>query len=149
MERERRVHAFCLSTRNNSPVKALASGCGFFEDLATDRTHILLLHYHRVRHSKYRQSTHTPPTKYRLVYVGVQRSIARPILFYAHHPRGAGKRIGMATQLLSKYERDYIEEGVNQDLREDGRNCRDYRSFAVQTGVVSNTSGSARVQLVG
>ena len=54
----------------------------------------------------------------------------------------------MATQLLSKYEQQYIEEGVNVDLREDGRNCRDYRSFSVQTGVVSNTSGSARVQLV-
>lgn len=54
----------------------------------------------------------------------------------------------MATQLLSTYERKYIEEGINEDLREDGRNCRDYRSFAVQTGVVSNTSGSARVQLV-
>lgn len=54
----------------------------------------------------------------------------------------------MATQLLSEYERDYIVTGVNQDLREDGRNCRDYRHFSVRTGVVSNTSGSARVQLV-
>lgn len=55
---------------------------------------------------------------------------------------------GMATQLLSKYERDYIVAGVNQDLREDGRNCRDYRHFFLSTGVVSNTSGSARIQLV-
>ena len=54
----------------------------------------------------------------------------------------------MATRLLSAYEREYVVEGVNQDLREDGRNCRDYRSFSLQTGVVSNTSGSARVQLV-
>lgn len=54
----------------------------------------------------------------------------------------------MATQLLSEYERDYIMTGVNQDLREDGRNCRDYRNFTLNTGVVSNTSGSAKIQLV-
>ena len=54
----------------------------------------------------------------------------------------------MSSQLLSKYERDYVIEGVNVDLREDGRSCRDYRRFSVQSGVVSNTSGSARVQLV-
>ena len=54
----------------------------------------------------------------------------------------------MATQLLSQFERDYIVTGVNQDFREDGRSCRDYRSFALQTGVVSNTSGSAKIQLV-
>ena len=54
----------------------------------------------------------------------------------------------MATQLLSKYEREYIVAGVHQDLREDGRKCRDHRNFSLSTGVVSNTSGSAKIQLV-
>ena len=65
--------------------------------------------------------------------------------FGPHHARAL---ILMATQLLSEYEREYIVAGVNQDLREDGRNCRDYRHFSLRTGVVSNTSGSARIQLV-
>ena len=55
---------------------------------------------------------------------------------------------GMATQLLSRYEREYIVSGVNEDLRADGRTCRDFRHFSLESGVVSNTSGSARIQLV-
>ena len=54
----------------------------------------------------------------------------------------------MATQLLSRYEREYIVSGVNEDLRADGRTCRDFRYFSLESGVVSNTSGSARIQLV-
>lgn len=65
-------------------------------------------------------------------------------LFNARHARVSL----MATQLLSRFERDYIVTGVNQDFREDGRSCRDYRNFSLLTGVVSNTSGSAKIQLV-
>ncbi|EHA98639.1 Exosome complex exonuclease RRP42 [Heterocephalus glaber] len=36
---------------------------------------------------------------------------------------------------------------TQEDLRVDGRSCEDYRCAEVETGVVSNTSGSARVQL--
>lgn len=35
-----------------------------------------------------------------------------------------------------------------EDLRVDGRGCEDYRCVQVETDVVSNTSGSARVKLV-
>ncbi len=54
----------------------------------------------------------------------------------------------MATQLLSRFEREYIVQGVNCDFRADGRGCRDFRHFSLEEGVVSNTSGSAKVQLV-
>ncbi len=54
----------------------------------------------------------------------------------------------MASQLLSRYEREYIVKGVNCDFRADGRGCRDFRHFSLESGIVSNTSGSAKVQLV-
>lgn len=54
----------------------------------------------------------------------------------------------MATHLLSRYEREYIVSGVNEDFRADGRTCRDFRHFSLESGVVSNTSGSAKIQLV-
>ena len=54
----------------------------------------------------------------------------------------------MATFLLSQNEREYIVNGVREDLRADGRACTDYRHFKVRTGVVSNTSGSAKIELV-
>lgn len=38
---------------------------------------------------------------------------------------------------------------TQEDLRVDGRGCEDYRCAEVETDVVSNTSGSARVKLVG
>lgn len=34
------------------------------------------------------------------------------------------------------------------DLRVDGRGCEDYRHMEIETDVVSNTDGSARVKLV-
>lgn len=37
---------------------------------------------------------------------------------------------------------------TQEDLRVDGRGCEDYRCVEVETDVVSNTSGSARVKLV-
>lgn len=54
----------------------------------------------------------------------------------------------MAKQLLSRFEREFIVRGVNADFRADGRGCRDYRHFNIETGIVSNTSGSAKIQLV-
>lgn len=49
---------------------------------------------------------------------------------------------------MSTFERAYIVGGVEQDFRSDGRSCQDYRNFEVETGIVSNTSGSARLRLV-
>ena len=54
----------------------------------------------------------------------------------------------MADAMLSTFEHAYIVGGVEQDLRADGRSCQDYRHFEVETGIVSNTSGSARLRLV-
>ncbi|XP_068261001.1 exosome complex component RRP42 isoform X1 [Nyctibius grandis] len=53
----------------------------------------------------------------------------------------------MASVVLSEAEKVYIMHGVQEDLRVDGRGCEDYRSAEVETDVVSNTSGSARVKL--
>ncbi|XP_073757153.1 exosome complex component RRP42 isoform X1 [Callorhinus ursinus] len=53
----------------------------------------------------------------------------------------------MASVALSEAEKVYIVHGVQEDLRVDGRGCEDYRYVEVETDVVSNTSGSARVKL--
>ncbi|NXD19448.1 EXOS7 protein, partial [Spelaeornis formosus] len=53
----------------------------------------------------------------------------------------------MASVVLSEAEKLYIVHGVQEDLRVDGRGCEDYRCAEVETDVVSNTSGSARVKL--
>ncbi|RMX40916.1 hypothetical protein pdam_00017663, partial [Pocillopora damicornis] len=53
----------------------------------------------------------------------------------------------MADAMLSSFERTFIVNGVEQDFRSDGRSCHDYRHFEVETGIVSNTSGSARLRL--
>lgn len=54
----------------------------------------------------------------------------------------------MADTTVSTFERAYIVGGIEQDFRSDGRSCQDYRHFEVETGIVSNTSGSARLRLV-
>lgn len=38
--------------------------------------------------------------------------------------------------------------GLQDDLRVDGRGCEDYRHMEIETDVVSNTDGSAKVTLV-
>lgn len=53
----------------------------------------------------------------------------------------------MATVVLSEAEKVYILHGVQDDLRIDGRGCEDYRGIEVETDVVSNTTGSARVKI--
>ena len=53
----------------------------------------------------------------------------------------------MAEVDLSEAERTYILHGVQDDLRVDGRACEDYRHMEMETGVVSNTNGSARLRL--
>ena len=49
---------------------------------------------------------------------------------------------------LSGSERQYILDGVRQDIREDGRSCSNARYYALKTDVVSNTSGSAKIDRV-
>ncbi|KAK1173459.1 exosome complex component RRP42-like [Huso huso] len=53
----------------------------------------------------------------------------------------------MAAVQVSEAEKVYIMHGVQDDLRVDGRGCDDYRHMEIETDVVSNTSGSARVKL--
>ncbi|XP_078811551.1 exosome complex component RRP42 isoform X2 [Oryzias latipes] len=53
----------------------------------------------------------------------------------------------MATVKVSEAEKVYILHGIRDDLRVDGRSCEDYRHMEVETDVVSNTDGSARVSL--
>ncbi|KAF8979053.1 Exosome complex component RRP42 [Entomortierella lignicola] len=51
--------------------------------------------------------------------------------------------------LISPAERDYILKGIECNIRADGRQRSDYREVTVETGVVSQTSGSARVRIAG
>jgi hypothetical protein len=52
-----------------------------------------------------------------------------------------------AMPYLSQAERDYITEGVHSDLRADGRGRLDYRAMVLETGIISQANGSARVRL--
>ncbi|XP_044312197.1 exosome complex component RRP42 isoform X3 [Varanus komodoensis] len=65
----------------------------------------------------------------------------------ARRVRLRGRLRVMASVVLSEAEKVYIVHGVQEDLRVDGRGCEDYRCTEVETDVVSNTSGSARVKL--
>ncbi|KAG0367870.1 Exosome complex component RRP42 [Mortierella sp. AD032] len=51
--------------------------------------------------------------------------------------------------LISPSERDYILKGIECNIRADGRQRPDYREVILETGVVSQTSGSARVRIAG
>jgi exosome complex component RRP42 len=48
---------------------------------------------------------------------------------------------------LSSFEKEFILDGVQKDIRADGRSCFDYRHLTIETGVLSNTSGSSRLRL--
>uniref|UniRef100_A0A1B6LN19 Ribosomal RNA-processing protein 42 n=1 Tax=Graphocephala atropunctata TaxID=36148 RepID=A0A1B6LN19_9HEMI len=53
----------------------------------------------------------------------------------------------MANVLLSEAEKTFILQGVEDSFRCDGRSCKDYRPMELETDVVSNASGSARLRL--
>jgi len=48
---------------------------------------------------------------------------------------------------ISAGERKFIIEGIQQNLRNDGRTILDMRPFSVETGMIPQTNGSARVKL--
>jgi len=48
---------------------------------------------------------------------------------------------------ISSAERSYIEQGIEQNVRYDGRSRLDYRPFTVQLDVVPTANGSARIKL--
>ncbi|KAF9417135.1 Exosome complex component RRP42 [Podila epigama] len=51
--------------------------------------------------------------------------------------------------LISPAERDFILKGIECNIRADGRQRPDFREVTLETGVVSQTSGSARVRIAG
>ncbi|XP_013418241.1 exosome complex exonuclease RRP42-like [Lingula anatina] len=53
----------------------------------------------------------------------------------------------MAEVLLSEAERTFIIHGVQDNVRADGRCSEDYRHMELETDVVSNSNGSARIRL--
>ncbi|KAG0171825.1 Exosome complex component RRP42 [Apophysomyces sp. BC1034] len=53
----------------------------------------------------------------------------------------------MPAPLISPAEKQYIEQGVENDCRADGRGCLEYRHLILETGLLSQTSGSARCRL--
>lgn len=48
---------------------------------------------------------------------------------------------------FSEAERIFIADGIAQDVRNDGRSREDFRPFTIETGIISQASGSARLQL--
>ena len=59
----------------------------------------------------------------------------------------ARTRISCHHNSVLQHERRFISDGVACDMREDGRARGDYRSFRIETGIISNTNGSARLRL--
>eukprot|EP00124_Ichthyophonus_hoferi_P005030 Ihof_evm2s646 gene=Ihof_evmTU2s646 len=53
----------------------------------------------------------------------------------------------MSPVSLSPYEQAYILAGIEAGIRNDGRGRSDYRHFTIETGILSHTHGSARLQL--
>ncbi|KAI9275996.1 ribosomal protein S5 domain 2-type protein [Sporodiniella umbellata] len=53
----------------------------------------------------------------------------------------------MPALLISPAEKSYIEEGIQHDCRADGRGRLDYRHLVLETGLLSQASGSARGRL--
>ncbi|XP_055380092.1 exosome complex component RRP42 [Condylostylus longicornis] len=53
----------------------------------------------------------------------------------------------MANVVLSEAEKAFILHGVEDELRLDGRSCKDYRPMELETDIVSHASGSARLRL--
>lgn len=53
----------------------------------------------------------------------------------------------MSMYLLSSAEREYIEQGAEQGVRSDGRSSLDLRPVTLETSVLPNASGSARVRI--
>ncbi|KAN0030501.1 hypothetical protein ACTA71_009140 [Dictyostelium dimigraforme] len=50
-------------------------------------------------------------------------------------------------QKISPSESLFIQQGVENNIRNDGRNRVDYRNFAIETGEIIHANGSARVKL--
>lgn len=48
---------------------------------------------------------------------------------------------------VSKSERNFIIEGVKENIRSDGRTKLDYRTITLETAIVQQSNGSARVKL--
>jgi len=48
---------------------------------------------------------------------------------------------------LSDAEKCYIVHGVQDDMRNDGRACEEYRSIELETGLIATTNGSSRLRL--
>ncbi|XP_005110826.1 exosome complex exonuclease RRP42 [Aplysia californica] len=53
----------------------------------------------------------------------------------------------MADVNLSEAEKTFILHSVQDNFRDDGRSCEDFRHMEIETGLISNTNGSARVRL--
>lgn len=53
----------------------------------------------------------------------------------------------MPAPLISPAEKSYIEQGVEHDCRADGRGRLEYRHVIMETGLLTQASGSARCRL--
>ena len=50
---------------------------------------------------------------------------------------------------ISDGEKNWILEGIQVDVRNDGRKCQDFREAQLQLGLVTSAAGSARVRVGG
>jgi exosome complex component RRP42 len=63
------------------------------------------------------------------------------LLFFSLH------NTTMPIALISPAEKKYIEQGVEEDCRADGRARLEYRHVVLETGILAQASGSARCRL--
>jgi exosome complex component RRP42 len=48
---------------------------------------------------------------------------------------------------LSSAERQFLIDGVELNVRNDGRSRLDFRHFTIETGIIATANGSARLKL--
>ena len=50
------------------------------------------------------------------------------------------------SKLISESERSFLEDGVEQGIRNDGRNLTDFRCISIALDIISTSNGSTRVK---
>jgi exosome complex component RRP42 len=66
-------------------------------------------------------------------------------------PAACSRQLGGLSRVVpamsSDAEKEYIANGIQQNLRNDGRSCHEFRPIDVELGLVAQASGSSRVRL--
>jgi len=55
--------------------------------------------------------------------------------------------IKMLSNLVSFEEKKFIRDGCDVDIRADGRQCQNLRSFRIENSIFPHTNGSSRIKI--